>query len=84
LDPIIPLGAELSDWYQRVQPLSTSGLPQLAAAFNGSDLDEMHNRIIVWYGDEEARSAAQKLFLEEIDAPPGVILALFRARSPDD
>jgi hypothetical protein len=74
--------SQLNTWYEQVRGLLLPLKYQLY--WQGSDLDEAHNQIVVWYTNEEARAMAQEMFREEVDAPPGVIVAVLAEPLHDD
>lgn len=69
----------INNWYQEAHNRLLLELPAEHALdwrWWGSDLDEAHDQVLLWYATQEARAWAKQFILDKIDAPPGVILAL--------
>lgn len=77
--------SQVADWYRQAQSILITDLPQehkVDWIYAYADLDETVNQALIGYATEEARDWAQQKILDEIAAPPGVIVAYFDENPP--
>jgi hypothetical protein len=77
----------IREWYQQAHNGLLTELPdhlRLEWRYWGAGIDEVHNQGRLWYANEEAFAWAQNYILEEVDAPPGVIVAIFKSEPQED
>lgn len=76
-----------SDWYREVPPRLITEVPEEHKPdwnWFSSDLDELNYQIILMYTDEDARAWAQGWILDNVDAPPGAIVAVLGDPGQED
>lgn len=74
------------EWYEEAKNEVLTALPEesrLSGRWHSADFDEVHNQGLIWYASEEWRAWAQS-FILDVNAPPGVIVAILAPEPEED